>query len=1690
MINNETLNSSQNSSFNFYGLQLPALDSVKASRRNVILSLSEINGYGFRWRRIQVPDKNSQWKLKQSVLLEPTDGCVGPPHVEEFHYKIYPGDILLAINNIDVREMNFRVLDNMLKNMNSDTIELIVENIPELADIKGFDDDSENVDNNDLNLTQSSLDATEYKNIPENNQFWLSHKNGYIMCELKERMENGRVRVLVGGKELVVDESDIDKANPHTINGINDVANLKYINDTTILHNIRQRLGAGLNYTDAGTRNLIAILKEDINSDNDLKRLIPKIKGVRRNDMPPHIYSKAQQVLRNIQSTGRSQGIVFTGGRGSGKSYQISCFIEYLINVGTWSKNFNPTIINDAICLLDIFGNSPSMFSVSSTNYVKLLSIPIENNGTMSGLKIETFLLDTEKLIASTNTLGTFHICSLFYNQMPNELRDQLFLDKIDKPKLLGGNNTNDIDSVFTWEKLQQVFLNTKFDESKKLGIYKILGAIFHLYQASATIGDCNRSNFVNVSNVEYAGKLLNVSVNDLYEVIFKGSLNNDKKPAVSSLMDRFKMSNKNQSGIDALGSFIKTLYQEMFNSIVGHINEVFTPKNSSTFITLLDYPGYNNHISLTNMDISSDLSDFINNYFNERILELSYDVHFKNAAEFYTSQEIDDVELNGPIISPSHITRLFDTRDTSSKTADIQARSNKKKGLIALVEEESMYPGGSDIGFVNRIHLHYDNSTIIRRGKDKKVFILSHLLDNFKTKYNADGWCRRVQPSKSANAVLPFLRLIVIKNEDFSNLFLPILRPNSDSNVQRMRRATQAINTESGNLKYGSGYFSSIVCQVDGVINCILRMSSIYMIHCIAPFIKTTFNNSRMNGNDKNYKPSMNDVMDVCFVRKQLKAIFILELVRGYNNSFPERMIYINFRRRFNCLLKDDGNYNDICDDRVCIRNLFTLINLPENVYRFGMSNLLLKSDVLNMLEEKRDTMLSSTMIEFQRMCKAYVYNIKRKENEVKESAISVIQKNYSKYKLTKNDPWIKLFYNVKPLLGVMQHEKQVTEEALKIKNLENENCSLKLSKIKLEERIAELEMQISMEMQNSDDIHKALQGVMDEKNVLEVALQEFKDIQKKSSSITESGINSTSPTPTEVVNNSIMEELNELRENELNYKITIKKLKAELDDVRRELDNVQSTNTMLVKKQESVNELEKKCQEKIENVLKEKENISKQRNDLNRNFEKQRSELQALKNENSELRLNNSKLRKDFDELKLSVASRSTNDLTSDNLQCKRELEKKVEELEDELEETCEKNDILNQNNNRLMLQIEKMKNQISREMEQRESEISDLRHQYNKRQKMFEEQIEDLNNSNKGLSNQNKLLEEKVRVLESEHSENEMRQSNYKFEYNNLLTLLRDKEALLAHERENSDSKKLLSKYKLLLEDAEHRITITKKTNVSLEMELADIKTQYENAISSKNTAENRNRQLKQDLASSEHEVTLLNEQVYKLTSQVKQLIEDKKEENILKNEMCETIQDLNSTIKRLQDEIQSMSSDINYHTKNCVDKHKYCIMELKVKELESKLELEHGLNQHLTAMNNLKCDEIEKYISLHESSKNTLDKERLDRKQLLEKISLLNEEISRFSKQDLDNKNKINNLELEISMMTATIQSVKSDLKLAENRANALNNVLESRIETFDDIEEEGEFDVNEDDINEVLDDDQISNSTKKKVTISP
>lgn len=71
-------------------------------------------------------------------------------------------------------------------------------------------------------------------------------------------------------------------------------SSLRYINETSVLHVLRQRYGSNLFYTYIGPRNMICLATESPKTTT----AVSLFKGCRRQQIPPHIYSSAQQAYR------------------------------------------------------------------------------------------------------------------------------------------------------------------------------------------------------------------------------------------------------------------------------------------------------------------------------------------------------------------------------------------------------------------------------------------------------------------------------------------------------------------------------------------------------------------------------------------------------------------------------------------------------------------------------------------------------------------------------------------------------------------------------------------------------------------------------------------------------------------------------------------------------------------------------------------------------------------------------------------------------------------------------------------------------------------------------------------------------------------------------------------------------------------------------------------------------------------------------------------------------------------------------------------------------------------------------------------------------------------------------------------------------------------------------------------------
>ena len=134
---------------------------------------------------------------------------------------------------------------------------------------------------------------------------------------------------------MLVDRSDIDRANP--ITNHNDISKLTYVNLTSAIHLLRKLSGSGLTYSHAGALSLVSLTPTEEEYTNET--LIDLFKGCRRDQMPSHIFSTAQEVYRNLQSGAKNQSIVFTGVSGSGKSSQVKCILQYFCGVAGWTKS-------------------------------------------------------------------------------------------------------------------------------------------------------------------------------------------------------------------------------------------------------------------------------------------------------------------------------------------------------------------------------------------------------------------------------------------------------------------------------------------------------------------------------------------------------------------------------------------------------------------------------------------------------------------------------------------------------------------------------------------------------------------------------------------------------------------------------------------------------------------------------------------------------------------------------------------------------------------------------------------------------------------------------------------------------------------------------------------------------------------------------------------------------------------------------------------------------------------------------------------------------------------------------------------------------------------------------------------------------------------------------------------------------
>ena len=109
-----------------------------------------------------------------------------------------------------------------------------------------------------------------------------------------------KVVQIEGGDEKEVKEANIDPQNPPKYELIEDMANMTYLSEATVVYNLKQRYELFLIYTYSG------LFCVTVNPYKMLpvydKYVVPCYRGKRKTEMPPHLWSVADNAYRYILS--------------------------------------------------------------------------------------------------------------------------------------------------------------------------------------------------------------------------------------------------------------------------------------------------------------------------------------------------------------------------------------------------------------------------------------------------------------------------------------------------------------------------------------------------------------------------------------------------------------------------------------------------------------------------------------------------------------------------------------------------------------------------------------------------------------------------------------------------------------------------------------------------------------------------------------------------------------------------------------------------------------------------------------------------------------------------------------------------------------------------------------------------------------------------------------------------------------------------------------------------------------------------------------------------------------------------------------------------------------------------------------------------------------------------------------------
>lgn len=855
---------------------------------------------------------------------------------------------------------------------------------------------------------QTVVDALAQTQFSEKKWVWVAEKEeGYIPGWIIQENGDDIVVEFPDGKKKKMSINDTEKMNPPKFDRVEDMADLTYLNEASVVHNLKLRYSSNMIYTYSGLF-LVAI--------NPYKKLpiygedaVKGYKGKKRSEMAPHIFAVADNAYNDMLQDKENQSILITGESGAGKTENTKKVIQYMASIACSSKGKLGTLeqqILEANPILESFGNAQTVRNNNSSRFGKFIRLEFNPTGHIVGANIERYLLEKSRVTHQTNKERNYHIFYQLMKGAPEEMKKTFLLDGTLNDYTFTKNSRKDIelvDDAVEFRTLVDAMNIMKISTEEQSDFFRIVAAVLHMGNIQVVADREDQAQLTEKGQrvVEKLCHVLGIPVPEFTKSLLK--------PKIKAGKDWVVQARDVSQVLYSVEALARATYERMFSSLVERINQAIGAVSSkSAFIGVLDIAGFE-------IFEKNSFEQLCINYTNEKLQQFFNHHMFIIEQQEYKKEGIEWKFIDfGLDLQP--------TIDLIEKTTPI--------GVLSCLDEECVMPKANDKTFIEKLNgLWKGKSSKFEVPRFNTGFILQHYAG--KVEYDTTSWLDKNKDPLNENVT----RLLAFSSEKYiANLFSDFVGEYEDAPAKNR-----------GIIKRGA--FRTVAQRHKEQLNSLMTQlfsTEPHFVRCIIP------NNEKKSGK-----------IDISLVLDQLRCNGVLEGIRICRAGFPNRLTFGDFRQRYE-LLAPNVIPKGFMDGRSGSQLLLDALSLDKNQYKIGTSKVFFKTGVLAELEEQRDIKLTHLVIRIQTLIRGHLARKLYKKRIDQFRAIKIIQRNARIYVTLREWSWWKLYTKVKPLLNVTRTDEELRKRDELIKEWQDK------AKKEQEERLRLENLKLQLETEN----------------------------------------------------------------------------------------------------------------------------------------------------------------------------------------------------------------------------------------------------------------------------------------------------------------------------------------------------------------------------------------------------------------------------------------------------------------------------------------------------------------------------------------------------------------------------------------------------------------------------------------------